>query len=376
MRYRRYAVAASVLMIGMLTVNAPRATARAENRAFSGVPSHSASSMGGYAYHQTVVVKGGIEPVGGSLNIPAAADSSDYVVMLHLTGSQAASVYNHASYNATRTFAGISFADVTMWYSPARGIWRQIDIDADPFTYGPWSRHNITLWFRLQAPLAAAPASDDHYMLRWGNRDPNVMRAWGDIYPFQDNFSGTTLDPAKWTFSGHTSAALTNGILTLTAYNFGDSGLFSTAAFGPGYQVSMRARLPVILGGGHAASLREWARGGTTADLIAVGYDPSTSPNTYSVGAHDAASNSWSHALIPLQTNDGYHIFSLARDTLGVAHAWVDGATAFVPDYNMRGAFNVMLDGDNAADGMSTSLQVDWLKVWPWIAHGPVAVMK
>jgi len=153
----------------------------------------------GYAYAQRVTVTGGSVAVPGSTVTPVPSNGTDYVLMLHLTGDQAAAIYNGAAYNATHTLGGVPFADVTLWWTDGGGAQHQIDVDTDTDTdtYGAWSANNITLWFKLQQPLAAAPATDSSYTLAWGNSNPTVMRDWGNIYPFQDDFTSSSLDITK-----------------------------------------------------------------------------------------------------------------------------------------------------------------------------------
>ncbi len=196
-----------------------------------------------YAYQRTITVSGGGAAVGGSTTIPVPVTSTDYVVQLHLTGQQAALVYDNASYNAT-TYNGVPFADVTMWYTGG-GSPQQLDLDYDTATNGAWSPTNITLWFKLQRPLGAAPATDSGYLLAWGNTAPTVLRTWANLYPLADDFLGSSLDASKWSVSGTPTINLSNGILSITSPNNTTlNGILSQATFGPGYLLSARASLP------------------------------------------------------------------------------------------------------------------------------------
>src|SRR5947208_692423 len=81
-----------------------------------------------YPYRQQIIVTGGGIAVQGGTSTPAMASSSDYVVMLHLKGAQAAAVYRTAAFSGAHTLRGVPFADVTLWYTGGR-LPRQIDVD-------------------------------------------------------------------------------------------------------------------------------------------------------------------------------------------------------------------------------------------------------
>jgi hypothetical protein len=106
----------------------------------------------GYAYFTNLQVAGGNVAVNGSLSAPntnPGAVAGDYVVPLALTGPLAAMVINGSERGSAN-----NYDDVTVWYNNA-GVLTQLDYLYDSITNGPWSATNLTLWFKLQANLAA-----------------------------------------------------------------------------------------------------------------------------------------------------------------------------------------------------------------------------
>jgi len=185
-----------------------------------------------YRQRITVTNSSGTATLGGSATVPVPATSTDYVAQIHLTGSQAAYVYNNASDRS-------AFTDVSLWYVGG-GASQQLDIDYDTVTNGAWSPTNVTLWFKLQAPIGPN-AADGNYVLAWGNPNAAVKRVWANIYPLQDAFAGSVLDSNKWTTFGGPSVSVANGQLTVSnpSGTGGEFGVQSLVTYGTGYQVRM-----------------------------------------------------------------------------------------------------------------------------------------
>ncbi len=356
---------------------ATRATPTPAARRMSGAPDAAPSTfqpLSGYAYQVPVTVTGGSAAVGGSATTPVGMTSTDYVVKLHLTGAQAAAVYNTAFYNATTTDNGIAFADVTLWWTDAGGTAHQLDIDYDPSTYGAWSPSNITLWFRLQQPLGAAPATDASYTLAWGNQTPTVPRNWANIYPLQDDFAGTTLDGSKWSIGSVGKAGtvtVADSALTLRSPVNTSGGYYylgSVHMFGPGYVVTARGRLPVTA----AASEQLYFIGLTDGIGQSYMYAASSAATSASHWTGDGVVNGVGDGAPSIGPIDpGFRTYSVAHAPDGRFYVWRDGD---IPARTSTGQSNIALSvSSNIGEGSNVVNDViDWIKVRPWIATEPV----
>ena len=317
----------------------------------------SVQELPGYGTAQMLTITGGGSAVGGSTAVPVTTNSTDYVVQLHLSGSQAAAVYNGATYNATNTDGGVAFADVTLWYSGT-----QIDVDYDPVTNGPWSANNITLWFKLQRSLAGSPATDTAYTLAWGNSTPRIMRNLADIYPLQDTFGGSSLNASLWTMAAGTPT-MSNGLtMSVPAGATGDTLITSLATYGAGYLVSSYGTEQSPQGPMY--SRMGWYHGSTNID-----YEENNAGIFY---LRDDVSCCDSKILGTADNNA--HIFQAARDATGNFYAWVDGTMQEDSSKRSTTAYDVGLENlsSTTATTQANMQTAAWVKVRPWIPSEPV----
>lgn len=215
---------------------------------------HASSVIAGYVYSQNLLVTNpATTTIGGSVVTGTVlATSTDYVVQVHLAGPEAAAIYASA-------WDKSKFTDVTVWWFNGSS-YVQLDTDYDPYTNGSWSANNVTLWFKLQAPIAGG-SSDGNYVLAWGNVSPVVKRDWTHIYPFSDDFntsvgqgpdgSGRTgWNTTEWgTKPG--SIALSGGNFVLTAPVSATTSFVSASpyrSYGGGYALSARVKFPLMAG--------------------------------------------------------------------------------------------------------------------------------
>ena len=340
-----------------------------------------AADFSAYAHHLPLTIAGGDTAVGGSITTPVATNGTDYVVQLHLTGSQAAQIYGGAAYDATTTLNGAPFADVTAWWRDGAGVQHQLDTDYDTSTHGPWGTDNVTLWFRLQRPLGAAPATDIAYTLAWGNASPAVLRDWANIYPLQDDFAGSSLDAGTWTTAyeqapniGPGTASVGGGLLTISA-SAANQVVNSVARFGPGYVVNFRQTLPPSTKPYHTYP----------TDIEGTGNGLFTWPSFpylgISVGNDDGGGTGWGFRYNLDHTVYNYipegpasadlHTYALARSSSGEAFVWRDGDTPSDTGVRSTASLGALAQ---AASYNSDTVQttVDWVKVRPWILGEPV----
>ncbi len=317
-----------------------------------------------YAHRQQITVVGGRSAVYGSTRIPVAEHAIDYVVMLHLHGAEAAAVYDTAAYNARRVLRGVPFADVTLWYTGGGGP-RQIDVDYDPYTFGPWSRDNVTLWFKLQAPLDARPATDSHYVLAWGNARPVVRRNWAAIYPLQDNFDGPALNAKRWITYAAGAVSVRSGIATIASWSEW-AGIYSRATYGDGYAVSARITMPPL-------PAQQQINVGWATHLTGAPYYLAADVNTISASRWQARMEVGTDTFFPITSLDhAMHVYTVARDLSGVHYYWRDADRGCVS--NQQASSSAL---DVAAFTYRGAIaRLDWVKVRPWIPDGPRAVER
>jgi len=302
-------------------------------------PASSWAALAAMPYSEQLVVAGGAADAQGSATVPVPTNSRDVVVRVYLTGSDAAYVYNHVADSS-------HFSDVTLWDTGGTAP-RQIDIDEDQVTYGPWSANNVTLWFKLQRPLGVAPATDSGYTLAWGNAQARTMREWADIYPFQDNFSSPALDPARWS-SLPGAYAISDSTLSIT------SGVLQAAGrWGGGYRATMYGQLPSL----------DWF------DWFGF-YNATIAPNAGILSGsgswHSYADNGSNHywpTFSGLGTDSAYHLFGVARESSGTVHTFVDDNEIVSPSGAWADPAPLQI---GLFDGSTTPMNVAWIKVRPW----------
>lgn len=320
-------------------------------------------ALASYAYRQQLTVTGGSDAVYGSTVTAVLPNAIDYVVKLHLAGAQAAAVYDHALYKPAHAPRGVPFADVTLWYTGGPTP-QQIDYDYDPYTYGAWTKDNITLWFKLQALLGPAPAQDGHYVLAWRNRAPRVMRNWAHIYPLQDDFNGVSLNTGLWQMYNAGTISVGNGVATIASWSSW-AGIYSGATYGVRYAVSSRIAMPPL----------------PANQQINVGFGQPTNSAPY---YEDADINVWStttwQARFGLGTpgsidshgsvgalDSAMHIYNVARDSSGNHYYWRDSEPVYFTDQS-----DSTSNLDVAAFTYSGAIaKLDWIKVRPWIVAEP-----
>jgi len=326
---------------------------------------HADSGIAGYAYSQALTITNpATTTVGGSVvggTVPAT--STDYVVEVQLTGSQAAAVYGQARDKS-------SFSDVTVWWFNGLGF-RQIDVDADVSTHGAWGIGNVTLWFKLQSPIVGG-ASDSNYMLAWGNSSPVVKQNWNDIYPFQDNFSAwnATLwgTQPSWVTVG-------DGTLTIASTPTGGTRVIKAVdpyvSYGPGYAVSTRMEFPAAC----ASSCNAGAGfNGTSFQLADLSFSTAY-PYSYFLAVSNGQSNAMH--LGSLDTGS-YHVYSVARaaDGIGTSYGWTDAQSAIstTVDVSSTAIAGPYLQTDNYGSAFY-SMSYSWMKVRPWQPQEPIAAL-
>jgi len=331
-------------------------------------------ALDGYRHRLRVVVHGGSQAVSGDTT--PTNTGTDYVVLLHLTGAQATAVFHGATYGSGPPDNATPFGDVTMWYTGGHTP-RQIDVDADTATYGPWSARNVTLWFKLQAPLRAKPAADSHYVLAWGNHTPRVARDWVRIYPLQAHVATGGIDPATWNALGNVSVG--GGILTVADTGNGqrnDMGIQSDRAFGVGYAVSARTQLPPVASGqyitvgwqdGLAPNGQRYSATGAYFVAASAG---DHSPTTWVADYYNGSTNSFTK-IGPL--DDAYRVYTVARDGRGNPYYWRDAEAAVpIPNTASTSELNAVFHITNFT-AAPFSAHLAWIKVRPWIAVEPYA---
>ncbi len=335
----------------------PTSTATASPTATQTPPGLSA-----YSGSMALTITGGGSAVSGSTTAPVPTNSTDYVVQVHLTGSQAAAVYNGATYNATNTDGGVAFADVTLWYGGA-----QIDLDYDTTTYGAWSTNNITLWFKLQRNLAASPATDAAYTLAWGNSNPRILRNLADLYPLQDTFAGSSLDTSKWNYTNGSAAVTVANGLTITEAA-GDSnqnyGISSRTTFGAGYLTTAYA----------ADTLGTSAYWNGIYDRFSWGQYIDHWFNNAGNFMSDSTTNCC-QGTTEGAGDSNRHTFQIARSSTGQPYYWLDSYSTTNTDPSERNtnALSVVLTVSNSTSTVAIPdvLTAAWVKVRPWIPTEP-----
>lgn len=94
-------------------------------------------------------------------------------------------------------------------------------------------RHSFAYWIESWDPAKGAvvwvnvpEAGTDSFIMLSGNPAAAAESDGAATFPFFDDFSGSSLDPGRWTAIGEGSASFSNGILITT----GKKGLFGTTA--------------------------------------------------------------------------------------------------------------------------------------------------
>jgi hypothetical protein len=284
---------------------------------------HASSVIAGYAYSQNLTVTNpATTTVGGSVvagTVPAT--STDYVVQLHLTSAEAASVYANAQDKA-------KFTDVTVWWWNSSS-YVQLDVDYDPYTNGSWSANNVTLWFKLQAPIAGS-GTDPNYVLAWDKASPVTKRDWTHIYPFSDDFNSsagqgtdgsgrTGWNSANWS-ALPSSAAVGGGTLSITSSaGSGSIGVdtWGYGNFGHGYALATRTILPVLPMLDDEIQLEWWAMDGSGERSYAD--DNGWSSGKW-VSTVYAAGSYTSHSMG--SEDSGFDVYSNGLAMDGTSYAW------------------------------------------------------
>jgi hypothetical protein len=364
-RWRRLALAAILAVLCVVTPAPPTRVARAAGPVIAG-----------YAYSQSLLVTNpATTTVGGSVvsgTVPAT--STDYVVQLHLTGAEAASVYANAQDKTT-------FTDVAVfWYNGSSYV--QIDTDFDPFTNGSWGASNITLWFKLQAQITGG-GTDTNYVLAWGAASPTVKRDWTHIYEMSDDFntsagqgtdgSGRTgWNTGQW-ISQPVSWTLTNGMAVVTATAGAGAVYFWTKgpynAYGPGHVASFRTIMPntpaseSVIAGWYSA---DGAHPNQQSDIVDYGWLSSWAVEV--VASSDATDYVGT-------TDANFDVYSDAISPDGTTYGWRNDGTVFHNTEPMSSTVNrVWLD----ANGSATSNLIayfDYVKVRPFQPQEPTVTV-
>ena len=339
----------------------------------------------GYKHAAQVTVTGGGAAVNGSTSAPTTS-GTDYVVLLNLTGSTAQAVYNGISDTT-------SFSDVSMWWWNG-SAWTQIDCDIDTDTFGAWSTSNIALKFKLQAALAASPATDSNYMLAWGKQSGasiTTAQSWANIYPLSDGFDGvqgtmgttaTTLGAGTngWATGANTggSVSVSGGELILACGSNATSAAtyaFSKASFAvttTGYCVDSCLAYEQAISSGHNIVAGQSNSGVTT--YIDVGVISAISTAQYECYNH-LTSTASTAALGSIAGVGAYKAVAAARDTSGFAYAAVGGAAlAKVGTTALTSALLVLLETQPPANASQTG-QYKWMKVRPFTPVEPTTAL-
>lgn len=337
----------------------------------------------GFSYCQQVQVTGGGASATGnptSLGGSVVSSSSDYVVALHLTGATASTIYGQLQHPPSATaLDSTATADVGVyWWNGS--AWTQIDYDLDQVTNGVWSTGNITLWFKLQATLAASPATDGDYMLAWGAATVNSP-SWGSLYPLADDFLGTTLNTGVWTdpTPQPSYVSVASSVMTLaTTAAYGSNQIIGThtgATFGAGYAYSVFANY-VARNDEIEHGFRAYSGASTVSSPIAT-IDIYNSGNGITVRQ---AQSGGAVNVATLRTDaslsypTGYHLWSVARaPSSGQAYGSYDGAaySSSSTSNETAATLPVMFQGRSGGQ----TLSVDWVKIRPWMTTEPTTAL-
>lgn len=341
-----------------VTPTAPPASCTASATPTPSIPTGALST---YAYSDTLTVGNAYtSTIGGSTiagTVPAT--STDYVVQAHLTGSVA-----NALYTASLAHGGPTWPDVTVWYTPTGQAARQLDVDADPFVNGAWSPANVTLWFKLQAPIGAG-ASDGNYTIAAGSASSVSVTNLTHIYPLTDDFN--VWNSALW---GAQPAwvTLSGGLLTMQQVAGGGARSIQDTAlnYPPGYAIEARGAFVSGLGSGAQVNMGGWRRpsaGGsftfTTGGNAQWGCWCNTGGgwNLYPVGAFDTAQDVYTTAHAP----DGS--VYVGENGATPSHFSGNGVTYNVTEQPGFGTYNTSSSG--------FSVSYDYIRVRPFVWPEP-----
>jgi hypothetical protein len=337
----------SALVIGARTQTSPAA----------GGTALSTSAVGESYLPLTVTNNSSTSSIGGSVLTPVPATSTDYVVQCHLTGSTATQVWNALSDQT-------SFTDLKVIFGGS-----EIDCDIDRQTNGAWSSSNITLWFRLQRPIAAS-GTDQGYQLRMGGGlRSSPPRSWGNIYPFSDDFGGSSLS-GSWTttLAGASTVTVSGSLVTLTAAanQAGAQYMNALTSFGLGYATLWCAAL------GSTDTNRPqqagWRNGNSSPALVAAA-NAATSSSVWVV----FESSSGTYQTMPDALSSAQHVYTLATTSAGAAYAWRDAGAANAVTGVLAGTGQPYLETASASSPPTAASVVvaDWCKVRPYVTPEP-----
>lgn len=315
------------------------------------------------------VTNGNTVAISGSVVVGTVpTTSTDYVVQAHVTGATAGTLWS-----ALVDKTGLT--DYTVWWNTGTS-YVQLDIDPDTKTNGAWSATQQTAWFKLQAPIAAS-GTDSNYIVAVGNSAPIVMQNWGQagsgghIYPFADDFLGTTL-ASQW-HNGAAGAAiatlsLSGSVVTLTNTSSANGGIASyPAAWGIGYEMRMWGSLPPATATGNESQL-EWrditSGFGSSNYIDDILWDTANwklryvNPSGFtsgSLGAGDSLNHLFTHARLATTVTGSV-------DGVSTTLAYVHTQALAVWLYPWAGS------------GTAQPQSTDWIKVRPYAPVEPVVV--
>jgi hypothetical protein len=291
----------------------------------------------------TVTNNSSTQSIGGSQTTPVPTTSTDYVVQCHLTGSTAAQVWNALADKTT-------FTDLQVLFAGA-----EIDADLDQQTNGAWSSSTITLWFRLQRPIGAS-GTDQGYQLRMGGGlRSSPPRSWANIYPLADDFSGSSLG-SSWASSGTGTLTVSGGTLLLSETYNQAATVRSAATFSGGVIATARAIIPSY-GGDSANGVLGLSTGSAGPQI----QSDNLSGSSYRVLPGNVAVGSLSSA---------YQLFVVYRDQANAQGGGVAGSTVAATG-TQAGALYVHVDAAEYVSGHTATVQVDWIKVRPYLSTEP-----
>jgi hypothetical protein len=329
---------------------------------------HASSVIAGYAYSQSLLVTNpATTTVNGSVVAgTVAATSTDYVVQLHLQGANAASVYANAR-DKTK------FTDVTVWWWSGTS-YQQIDTDYDPYTNGGWGANNVTLWFKLQAPIAGG-ASDPNYVLAWDDASPTAKHDWTHIYSFSDDFNSSAgqgtdesgrigWNSTEWG-SEPSWVSISGGFLSITSTANSGSRILGASA-------------PYRLNLGYALTVRSIFSSlpaAQTRSIYFFGSGPysSLSSNNRATLVSDVYAGSES-VVYSSTVSAALDTYSLAIAGDGTSYAWKENGAAFRNTLPMTAPLSVGIDPYNGSATDYTTIY-DYVKVRPFQPQEPTVTV-
>jgi len=339
----------------------------------------------GYTAAQQVTVGTGATSVGGSTVTPVAQRGTDYAVRISLIGAAATPVYAALSDQA----AGL---DLSVWWYNGT-VYAQIDCDVE--AVGPAA---ISVWFKLQAAIGGL-SSDGNYLLAYGNPSPTIRRAWANIYPLQDDFTGSTLDLSKWSNYNGVILSFAGSVMTIKNSTTMDiphnnCGVQSVLQYGDGFALRGRGTMPrpaILNSPTIHTSLRlsngdSSQNGGATRHECLIwndpgngaGTSPPSNPTNWEVSSfNDDGSGHFSVPATLQAVDAANHIFNVGRDPAsGNAYGWVDeaavGQTTDQPS-SIPGWVCMHPTGDNNPNCVTQTW--DWMKLRPFVAAEPTTAL-